>query len=83
MVTDAKNKLRDFFDGLEGNAQMKARKMNKICADAEISYQTIKAVMNRKRSLSIESATRFIDVAKNNGGKLELSDVMIPIEQRS
>jgi hypothetical protein len=71
--------LNAFWLGLSTNPRTRAHLMNEICAESKISYQHLKGVLNKSRSLSADSAQRFIDtVKKKYGVVLTLEDVILP-----
>lgn len=79
MATD---KLKLFWDGLSTNSQTRAKIMAKICMEADVSYQHVKGVINKRRSMGADSATKLVKAINAQGGSLTLEDVILTSTER-
>lgn len=74
--------LQEFWDSLADNRQTRAHIMGAICAEARVSYQHVRLVINRKRSLSVNAATRLQEEIAKRGTLVPLTEFMIPQDAR-
>lgn len=65
--------LRDFWLSLSTNPQERARLMTDICREADISYEHLKHVINRRRGLSVDAMYRLVEAS---GDRIDITDLM-------
>lgn len=66
--------LREFWESLSDDLQERARLMTAICIDADISYEHLKHVINRRRRLGVDASYRLVEAS---GNRIDITDLIV------